>query len=485
MQRIGGRSILTRLGVSVANMVCSTRPMRQIRGSYPRTARSARAPHAKRLILLVLLVSFSVGARQAHAQIAVGSFVSAPIFNSSGLASVVFVGGTVGQLEAAALQVGASGVWAQAPDGSFSLLVAGGPSFLADGFRAVFPRGFAGYAAVTLSRAAGPSVAVVPTSGTTPAPSGVVGACASGSRPNAASRSVAQVITNAGTGTAFYIGNGEWLTAGHVVTGASAVLLKSDALSVSAQVLGIDAGRDVAILRSTTVSLDALPIIEASQSDAGIGLWVIGFPLGLSGTPTLTRGTLSRVVTVDGIEQVQTDAPVNSGNSGGPVTDDCGQVVGLVVSKIVGSNAIGLGFALSAQTIKAGMVIARSNPPAAVLPAPTPAPALPNSSLSVGAVCFQALGEEQVLTFEQCRDRGATLTIGRPWTFFSNLKSYAGAVVVLTPAGGGQSRTLTLQDIYQGGSASGLAGLDPGPYQLVLHSGDGRASNVVPIRLTP
>jgi hypothetical protein len=96
-------------------------------------------------------------------------FAGSPVFSSSGMAQVVFQGGTLEDLEAAAQGAGANGVWAQGPDGSFQLLVVGGPAFLKDGFRARFPNGLA-VAAVTLTRPTGGAPSAPATAPTTPAP---------------------------------------------------------------------------------------------------------------------------------------------------------------------------------------------------------------------------------------------------------------------------------------------------------------------------
>ena len=81
-----------------------------------------------------------------------GTFAAAPVFGAAGQALVVFLGGSVGQLEAAATQERATGVWAQDAVGVYYLDVIGGPTFINAAFRARFATGFAGPTAVTLTR---------------------------------------------------------------------------------------------------------------------------------------------------------------------------------------------------------------------------------------------------------------------------------------------------------------------------------------------
>ncbi len=87
-----------------------------------------------------------------------GGFGGAATFSSTGLALAVFNGGTVTQLESAAVAQGATGVWVQGLGGVYRLLVVGGPAFLRDTFAAAFPNGLSVSTAVTLTK----SVAATP-----------------------------------------------------------------------------------------------------------------------------------------------------------------------------------------------------------------------------------------------------------------------------------------------------------------------------------
>ena len=79
-----------------------------------------------------------------------GRLAATPIFDPTGRAFAVFNGGTVYELAAEAARVASTGVWAQDASGAYVLYIVGGPAFLADQFRAKFPSGFPGVAAVTL-----------------------------------------------------------------------------------------------------------------------------------------------------------------------------------------------------------------------------------------------------------------------------------------------------------------------------------------------
>ena len=85
-----------------------------------------------------------------------GTFATVPNFSTSNLAMVVFGGGTIHELEVAALAAGGADVWVQDSTGAFQLLLADGPSFVKDAFAVKFPGGFATAVGVTLVRSALP-----------------------------------------------------------------------------------------------------------------------------------------------------------------------------------------------------------------------------------------------------------------------------------------------------------------------------------------
>ena len=149
-----------------------------------------------------------------------------------------------------------------------------------------------------------------------------------------------QVQTTTGSGTAFYIGNGEWITNHHVVDTATAVSLVHGQTRLQAQVAGSLPGYDLALLRASPV--ERTPTIGFAQHRPTLASAVsaVGFPAGVAGTPSLTRGVVSKHAPFsqfsgfasDGV-MIQIDAEINPGNSGGPIVDDCGDVVGVAVLK--------------------------------------------------------------------------------------------------------------------------------------------------------
>ena len=148
-------------------------------------------------------------------------------------------------------------------------------------------------------------------------------------------------------GSGFLISaDGYVVTNYHVVEGATSVEIAThDGKTLSAQLKGKDAANDVALLK---VEGENLPYTTLGSSDAlvvGEMVVAIGNPLGEL-TSTLTVGYVSakdRVVNTDGsvINMLQTDVAINSGNSGGPLFNMNGQVVGITTAKYSGSSNSG------------------------------------------------------------------------------------------------------------------------------------------------
>jgi len=163
-----------------------------------------------------------------------------------------------------------------------------------------------------------------------------------------------------GAGTGFVLtAGGEILTNAHVVEGASSVqvVLAGEAQSRQAEVVGIDTAADLALLRIPGAS--KLPTADLGSSSAvavGDDVVAIGNALALQGGPTVTRGIISaldRTLETDAGSMtglIQTDASISSGNSGGPLVNAAGQVIGIntaVAASRAGTAAENIGFSIA------------------------------------------------------------------------------------------------------------------------------------------
>ena len=162
------------------------------------------------------------------------------------------------------------------------------------------------------------------------------------------------------TGTGVILSaDGEILTNAHVVDGATEirVRLAGETEPREARLLASDPGNDLALLRMSGDDFDAAVFADPSSVRIGDDVVAIGFALGLDGDPSVTLGIVSaldRTIGTDGTfldGLIQTDAAISSGNSGGPLVNARGQVVGIntaVARDTATSAATNVGFAISA-----------------------------------------------------------------------------------------------------------------------------------------
>ncbi len=143
--------------------------------------------------------------------------------------------------------------------------------------------------------------------------------------------------------------NGMVITNNHVIAGADDILVKVNSKEYKAKVIGADPYMDIAVLKMETKD-KFKPIGFGNSDKARVGDWVvaIGNPFGLGGT--VTSGIISARNRDIGMTRyddfIQTDASINQGNSGGPLFNLKGEVVGINTAIIGQSGSIGIGFAI-------------------------------------------------------------------------------------------------------------------------------------------
>ena len=152
------------------------------------------------------------------------------------------------------------------------------------------------------------------------------------------------------------------LTNNHVISGASKITVTFiNGKEVEATLVGHDEFTDAAVLKVNAD--DVIAVAELGKSDdieIGDTVFTVGAPLGKEYMGTITKGIVSgtnRMVNVrldSGsyiMETIQTDATINSGNSGGPLCNILGQVIGITSSKLVGEGVEGMGFSIPIETV--------------------------------------------------------------------------------------------------------------------------------------
>jgi putative serine protease PepD len=173
-------------------------------------------------------------------------------------------------------------------------------------------------------------------------------------------RAGSQSATAEGSGFV-YDSAGHVVTNQHVVAGATAITVRfANGATYSAHVIGTDPSTDLAVLKvdAPTAILHPLALGNSDAVQVGAGVVAIGSPFGLA--QSVTSGIVSALhrqmessnhFTID--DSIQTDAPINHGNSGGPLLNASGDVIGVnsqIQSESGGSD--GVGFAIPSNTVK-------------------------------------------------------------------------------------------------------------------------------------
>lgn len=164
--------------------------------------------------------------------------------------------------------------------------------------------------------------------------------------------SLGESVTATWTGTGFAIGNGYIVTNTHVAADAKTISIKGVKgdmnTSFTAEIVATDKVNDLAIIRINDPNFKgfgAIPYaVQQRMADVGEDVFVLGYPLtqALGNEIKLTNGIISSRTGYQGnISTYQMSAPVQPGNSGGPMFDNKGNVIGIVVAGVPGAENVG------------------------------------------------------------------------------------------------------------------------------------------------
>jgi len=159
--------------------------------------------------------------------------------------------------------------------------------------------------------------------------------------------------------------DGYIVTNAHVISGGkSCMIALYNGATYTAQLVGFDEEQDIAVLKAEAAGLTAASFGDSDQAVVGDTVYAIGNPLGVELRGTLTNGIISAInrdVTVEGkvMTLIQTNAALNNGNSGGPLINAYGQVIGIntlkmsspAVSDSENATVEGIGFALPVSSV--------------------------------------------------------------------------------------------------------------------------------------
>lgn len=171
--------------------------------------------------------------------------------------------------------------------------------------------------------------------------------------------SSAPKMTEYGSGSGIIISkDGYIVTNNHVIADADRInITLASGDEYEASLVGTDAKTDLAVLKIEGNDLPAAELGDSSSLAVGEPAIAIGNPLGQQFSGSVTAGiisSLNRKITIDGTTYnlIQTDAAINSGNSGGALVNSRGQIIGINSVKISASGVEGLGFAIPIDDAK-------------------------------------------------------------------------------------------------------------------------------------
>ena len=139
------------------------------------------------------------------------------------------------------------------------------------------------------------------------------------------------------TGTGFYVAHdGTLITNNHVVAECKEMRISNGDTGIPAKVVAVDPDHDLALLESGR-HVDSIAVFRADKARLGENIVVVGFPLSglLSSDPIVTSGIISALAGLrNDPNELQISAPVQPGNSGGPLFDSSGRITGIVVATL-------------------------------------------------------------------------------------------------------------------------------------------------------
>ena len=162
-------------------------------------------------------------------------------------------------------------------------------------------------------------------------------------------------IIAAASGTGFFVSRqGHIVTNHHVIDGCSVVKAVVNGKEYESKILAIDKVNDLAILKS---NIRPTKVYSVSDEDGQLleEVIVAGYPLGkkISAAIKATSGTVTALAGLgDNYAEFQTDAALNSGNSGGPIINEYGNVIGVAVSKIQEEGVESFNFGIKSSVLK-------------------------------------------------------------------------------------------------------------------------------------
>ncbi len=162
----------------------------------------------------------------------------------------------------------------------------------------------------------------------------------------------------AASGTGFVVHpDGYLMTCAHVIEDAKTIEVVLGNQTYVARVLETNSQRDLALIRISARNLPVLPMSNSSQVELAQSVRVVGYPLSdvLGTSIKITQGSVAGFIERNTGRVIQVDASMNPGNSGGPLVNDRGEVIGVASAIYVGTEVSDVGFGVPSNDVVAMM----------------------------------------------------------------------------------------------------------------------------------
>jgi serine protease Do len=175
---------------------------------------------------------------------------------------------------------------------------------------------------------------------------------------NNTTKSTVTIKTEDGFGSGFVISeNGYIITNDHVINGEKSVMVIFDnGLSLPAEIIYTNEGHDIALLKVVGSGYKPLRLGNSDNISVGTDVFAVGTPKNLTLGQTVTRGIVSAKRKFDERDFIQTDATVHPGNSGGPLVNEKGEVIGINTYKFNGAEGLNLAIPINVAIEKLNII---------------------------------------------------------------------------------------------------------------------------------
>jgi len=173
-------------------------------------------------------------------------------------------------------------------------------------------------------------------------------------------QSTVTVRTPKGHGSGFFIsGDGYIVTNYHVISDTTKLeIILNDGSRVTPKIIRFNKETDLALLKIEKNNIVPFKLLDTENSGMGKEIYVIGTPSSEDLSQTLTKGIISSIrKQANGSKIIQTDASISRGNSGGPLIDKEGNLLGIVNAKLIGMGIEGISFAIPETEIVKSLAI--------------------------------------------------------------------------------------------------------------------------------